>query len=492
MPGTVKKAAVVRAGKLQRFIRATLAQRFLLRSKLLMVITVVIMLWPLVQAAVHVRAGGLGNLLNLMLIYAQLVLPLWVLVAAGLIWRDAEALQRPLLLSSSPDITFIVASKFTALLLPFLGLALLVEWGFPHLYTWAGGTLTGGSVAWPLAPGVLGLRALAAALLFAALGSAGGSLGFTWAGVMAGTVIWLFLAIAGVQGLNLTLGGHGAWMPWSEAGQYSLAAALGAFLPAALSTVVIMAITIVVASAGQRGARLIDAAYLLARPGRLLRRQLPLLRHPGLIWMVLALLTLPLFLIIWHQAGRIGDNLLIQGLAAFHEQWLPLVALVAAGTLWLDKEGPHTAVFASWPVQPALLAVTRSVVALAGFALLAGALAIGSTVLLSRLTGAAPPPAGWLFSRSLASGAVLLGLATVGAAAGGSWVGMLLGAALWVLGAAAPGVFATALGGGLDLFAWSHSGYRAFPGAATQRALVVALLLQLVALTILSVGRWRR
>jgi len=37
MPGTGKEAAAVRAGKLERFIRATLAQRFLLHSIMLMI-----------------------------------------------------------------------------------------------------------------------------------------------------------------------------------------------------------------------------------------------------------------------------------------------------------------------------------------------------------------------------------------------------------------------------------------------------------------------
>lgn len=466
------------------FVRLTISQALFLREWVLLALTLVVIAWPILDAVLYAWAG-LGNLLTLMVQYVEMILPLWALVAGGLIWKDADYLHRPLLFSWSQDIAFVIVSKLAAVLIPFLGLVLLAEWELPRLYKCAIGTYWGSTTTWPFAPGVLSLRAMSVATVFAALGTAGGTSGFAWVGVTAGAVVWLLNVIPEVSWLKAESGAAFDLFALTRRGLYGPAADLSSFI-SFIAGAVIVAVTVIIVSSAQRG----NLSGSIDSPGRLcqsIRRQLPLLRNPGLVWTVLGVFSIPLFLLIFHQTGRLPERHLIRGFCAFHEQWLPLVALVAGGIVWTDKEGPHASLLASWPMSPVPIAATKSVIAFTAFALLAIASSTISAALLGRLTAEETlPPAAYLVSRSLACGSVLLGLATVGAAAYGSWPGLLLGAGTWILNAIAPGVLADPFGGALDLFAWSRTGYLVFPGAETRLAFAAAISLQLMTATILK------
>ncbi|HHW19394.1 MAG TPA: hypothetical protein GXX30_10995 [Firmicutes bacterium] len=470
---------------LHRFVRLTIMQTLFLRDWVLMAFTLVLIAWPIIEAFLHAWAG-LGNLLSLMIQYVEMILPLWALVASGLIWKDADYLHRPLLLSSSQNIAFILACKLAAVLIPFLGLVLLAEWELPRLYRWAIETSWGTATTWPFAPGLLSSRAMSVAIVFAALGTAGGISGFAWVGVTAGAVVWLLNVIRGVPWLKAESGGAFDLFALSRGGQYVPAATLSSFIAGA----VIVAVTVIIASSTQPGNHLLsDTIGSLGRLYRFIRRQLPLLRNPGLVWTILGIFSIPLVLLILHETGRLPERLLIRGFCAFHEQWLPLVALMAGGTVWMDKEGLHASILASWPIRPVLIAATKSVIAFTPVAFLTCASSTISAALLGRLAAEELlPPAACLVSRSLAGGSVLLGLAAVGAAAYGSWPGLLLGAGIWILNAVAPGMFADTLGGALDLFAWSRTSYLVFPGVKTRLAFAVGVSLQLIAATIFKIA----
>jgi len=473
---------------LHRFLRLTMVQRFFLRDWVLLVFTLVVIAWPIIEAVLYAGAG-LGNLLGLMIQYVEMILPLWALVAGGLIWKDADYLHRPLLLSSSQNIAFVVACKLAAVLIPFLGLVLLAEWQLPRLFRWAIETSWGTTATWPFVPGLLSLRAMSVAIVFAALGTAGGISGFAWVGVTAGAVVWLLKVIPGVPWLKAESGGAFNLFALSRRGTYVPTATLSSFI-SFIAGAVIIAVIIIVASSTQAGNHLLTDT--IGSPGRLyqfIRRQLPLLRNQGLIWTILGIFSIPLVLLILHQTGRLPERLLIRGFCAFHEQWLPLVALMAGGTVWMDKEGLHASILASWPVRPVLIAATKSLIAFTAFALLTYASSAISAALLGRLTAEEilPPPA-YLISRSLAGGSVLLGLATVGAAVYGSWAGLLVGAGMWILNAVAPDVWSDTLGGALDLFAWHRTGYLVFPAEKTRLAFAVGVSLQLIASTILKLA----
>ncbi len=209
------------------------AQRCLLRSWTLLGVTLGIVALPLAAAwlaAVRILTPG-----QLLAAYQQLderLLPLWALVAAGIVWGEADTPHRQLLLTWPAWSWKLVLAKALAVGLGYALLAGVAAVGLPALYVRATG------VALPvhaLPPTLLLWRAILPAAVLVGATGLGCALGSPWAGLAVGSALWLANLLGGgaslldrytAGALNLFAWTRGSCLALGQANVHTALAAL--------------------------------------------------------------------------------------------------------------------------------------------------------------------------------------------------------------------------------------------------------------------------
>jgi len=450
------------------FLREVVAYRPFLHSRLLLLLSLTVLATPLLLTALYVRAG-LGNLLALLIHFQERILPLWVLVAAVLIWADLDPAHRPIALAWPVKRWRLVASRTAVVLVLYLLLVLLWTWGLPRLYVQATGVPVSALVQGDLAPETLFSRALAVGLFYMGVVSAAGSAGRRWVG----------LTVAGAIGL---LSSMGSLLDGVAGGSLYLCAWSG---KSVRNLTYVTAGNVLVGCAG-----LLLSLGLLQSGGwtgigRWARRiccqttrQLSLLKSPAVLLSALAVFAVPVMLLLWFQRGWVDSGDLVRGFLEWHERFLPLLVVAAAGSLWSDLTRRCWVIPAVWPASGGLWVATKVLAAAVFYIPLAAAAAWLTPAILKATLGveSAVLPGGLLLLRSLVPGAMLLGLVSLGGAVGSVAGGVALGGLLWVTNLLDRGWLPAFLGGALDLFAWSRAP-QLFPWSATRWMLLAAAVL---------------
>ena len=168
---------------------------------------------------------------------------------------------------------------------------------------------------------------------------------------------------------------------------------------------------------------------------------------------------------------------------------LPLWALVAGSVVWSDAEPHQRPLLLSWPVRSWELGLAKALAVGLVYALMAATGAICLSALMARAGGSLP--GSLVFLRALLSGALLLGLASVGCALSAPGVGLVLGATWWFLNMLAESALwlDAHTHGALHLLAWTRGGHWPLDEANKATALVALVS---CTLSLMGLGLARR
>ena len=229
---------------------------------------------------------------------------------------------------------------------------------------------------------------------------------------------------------------------------------------------------------------------------RKFRRFLRLLTAQGLWlrgWMgpllALGLLALALAAAWLERRGILGTEELYVTYQQWAECYLPLWALVAGSVVWSDAEPHQRPLLLSWPVRSWELGLAKALAVGLVYALMAATGAICLSALMARAGGSLP--GSLVFLRALLSGALLLGLASVGCALSAPGVGLVLGATWWFLNMLAESALwlDAHTHGALHLLAWTRGGHWPLDEANKATALVALVS---CTLSLMGLGLARR